>query len=99
MSERNYLAEAEKLVSACEILEEAYVEAFNYKELQKCEMIARKLEQIDPDFKLQSGDTLAPMHKEAVKQSLQERKKCPLREHFVRIAIRLLKQGKYKPLP
>lgn len=99
MAERDYRKEAEKLVSTCELLEEEYVKAFNRRELRKCELIARRLDKIDPDFKLQSDATLSSIHKESIKQFLQERQKdISQHEHFVRIAVRLLKQGKYKPL-
>ena len=107
MTERNYRQEAEKLVAACQLLEKEYVKAFNnYREtedsneLHKCEIIARRLDKIDPDLKLQSGNTLPEFFANHLKQSFGEEHKSAVSQYekFVRIAIRLLQQGKYKPL-
>ena len=105
MTERDYRKEAEKLVTACRLLENEYVEAFNnyqqakdLDELNKCEMIARRLEKIDPDLRLQRGDTLPKFLSDQLRSSGGESKSDSQYEKFVKIAMRLLKEGKYKPL-
>lgn len=96
----DYREEAEKLVRECRRLEKEYVRAFmkDPKDLRTCEMVARRLEKIDPDLRLQVGSTLHPMHRGALEQSRGRQKDISQFENFVRIAMRLLKEGKYKPL-
>ena len=106
----DYRKKAERLVNEISSLEREYVRNFqavnakqkrslnNSAELEKCELIARRLEKLDPDLQLQIGATLPKMFANLISVSADIQKNpTPPRERFIRTAIRLLKEGKYKP--
>lgn len=108
----DYQKEAEKLVTACELLEEEYLVTFMRlkrkkdngisfdEELFKCDALSHELEKIDPDCKIQSSLSLPTHSKRFENMSEKERLEYQekQRKRLINIAIKLLKAKKLKPL-